>query len=164
MGPKPGLWTLGFMARSYSSGHTDVMGSGTQILYNSMVLSFEEEVGHDDEIDEPVHLGDLLAGHHEDLSTAAARNMDWEAFVDEHDPRYLCIIHDLASGHTMLDTARACGMSYHDVRELREMLVDDLEGFMGSEAIADSMHVHSWRGNILVDREKMACRADRRRH
>ena len=150
--------------RSYSTGSTDVMGSATQISYNSMVLSFEEEVGHDDEIDEPIHLGDLLAGHHEDPSTVAARNMDWEEFTESHDPRYLCIIHDLATGHTMLDTARACGISYHEVRELREALVGDLEGFMGEEAIADSVHVPSWRGNILVDREKMACRADRRRH
>jgi len=38
--------------RSYSTGHTDVMGSATQIGHNSMVLSFEEEVGHDDELNE----------------------------------------------------------------------------------------------------------------
>ena len=31
--------------RSYSTGHTDVMGSATQIAHNSMVLSMEEEVG-----------------------------------------------------------------------------------------------------------------------
>jgi hypothetical protein len=40
--------------RSYSGGRTDVMGSSTQLDHNSMVLSFEEEVGFDLEIGEPI--------------------------------------------------------------------------------------------------------------
>ena len=149
--------------RSYSTGSTDVMGSGTQIGHHSMVLSFEEEVGHDDELNEPIHLGDLLAGHQEDPSTAAARNMDWEDFTSTHDERYLCIIHDLATGHSMLDTAKACGMSYHEVRELREALVEDLAWFMGDDAVADAARAPVWRSNLMQDHERMACRADRRR-
>jgi len=149
--------------RSYSTGHTDVMGSATQIGKNSMVLSFEEEVGWDAETDEAVNLGELLASSAEDPSMTAARNLDWESFLDQSDPRYLCIIYDLASGHTMLDTARACRMTYHDVRLIRDRLVEDLEEFMGDDAIADASRVPAWRGNLQVDKEKMACRADRRR-
>jgi hypothetical protein len=77
--------------------------------------------------------------------------------------RYLCICYDLASGRTMLDTAKGCGTPYHEVREIRDQLVQDLEQWMGPDAIANALHVPSWRGNILVDREKTACRADRRR-
>ena len=149
--------------RSYSTGHTDVMGSATQISQNSMVLSFEEEVGYDAELDEAVRLEDMLTGSHDDPSTAGARNLDWEEFISTHDCRYLCIIHDLASGRTMIDTARACRMTYNDVREIREKLLEDLEAFMGSDAIADAARVPGWRGNILADHEKMACRAERRR-
>ena len=149
--------------RSYSTGHTDVMGSATQIGRHSMVLSFEEEVGHDDELNEPVRLEEMLADGHDDPSMEAARNIDWEEFIDTHDCRYICIIHDLASGYSMLDTARACRMPYHELREIRERLVEDLEEWMGPNAIADASAVPGWRGNILVDREKTACRADRRR-
>ena len=132
--------------RSYSTGHTDVMGSATQIGHNSMVLSFEEEVGHDDELNEPIRLEEMLADHHDDPSMAAGRNLDWEEFISTHDCRYICIIHDLASGFSMLDTSRACRMPYHEIRELRERLVDDLEEFMGDDAIADSAAVPGWRG------------------
>jgi len=149
--------------RSYSTGHTDVMGSATQIGHNSMVLSMEEEVGFDEELGEAVRLEDMLTCSKDDPSMAGARNIDWESFISSHDVRYLCIIHDMASGRTMLDTAKACRMTYHDIREIREMLVEDLEEWMGPTAIADAARVPSWRGNILVDREKTACRADRRR-
>ena len=149
--------------RSYSTGHTDVMGSATQIGHNSMVLSMEEEVGWDVEMGEPIRLEELLTDSHDDPSMEAARNVDWECFMEEHDPRYVCVIYDLGSGRTMLDTARACGISYHDVRELRDRLVEDLEEWMGPDAIADAAAVPGWRGSIMVDREKTACRADRRR-
>jgi hypothetical protein len=149
--------------RSYSGGRTDVMGSATQLDHGSMVLSFEEEVGYDSELDEAIRLGDMLTCSKDDPSMAGARNLDWEEFVEAHDCRYLCIIHDLATGRTMLETARACGMTYPGIREVRDRLVEDLEEWMGEDLIADSAHVPSWRGNILVDKEKMACRADRRR-
>ena len=149
--------------RSYSGGRTDVMGSGTQLDHSSMVLSFEENVGFDEELAEDVRLEDMLASSAEDPSMAAARNLDYEDFLSSHDCRYLCIIHDLASGRTMLDTARGCGMTYNDVRQIRDRLVEDLEEFLGDEAIADAVRVPSWRGNLMQDHEKMACRSDRRR-
>ena len=42
------------------------MGIGTQFDHKSAVLSFEEEVGYDPELDEPITLGQLLASEHED--------------------------------------------------------------------------------------------------
>jgi hypothetical protein len=149
--------------RSYSTGHTDVMGSATQIGHNSIVLSLEEEVGFDDETNSPIRLEEMLTDGRDDPSMEAGRNLDWESFLDDHDPRYLCIVHDLGSGRTMLDTAKACRITYSEVREIRDRLVEDLEKWMGPGAIADSVHVPQWMGNILVDREKTACRADRRR-
>ena len=149
--------------RSYSTGRTDAMGSGTQIGHNSMVLSLEEEVGFDEELGEPVRLEEMLTCSKDDPSMEAGRNLDWESFLDEHDPRYLCIIHDTAAGFSMLDTARACRMPYHEVREIRDRLVEDLLEYLGPEAIEDAARVPGWRGSIMVDREKTACRADRRR-
>ena len=127
--------------RSYSTGHTDVMGSGTQITANSMVLSMEEEMGYD-------------RCSRNDPSMAGARNFYWEEFMSSHAFRYLCIVYDLASGRTMLDTARACGIPYHDIRELRDCLVEDLEGLTGPSAIADAARIPQWRSNLMHDHEK----------
>ena len=115
------------------------------------------------ELDEAVRLGDMLTCSREDPSQAAGRNIDWEEFLSSHDCRYLCIIHDLASGRTMVDTAKACRMTYNDVRIIRECLVEDLEEYMGPSAIADAGRVPAWKGNLMQDHERMACRADRRR-
>ena len=82
----------------------------------------------------------------------AGRNLDWEWFIDEHDPRYLCVIHDTAAGFSMLDTARACQIPYHEVREIRARLLEDLEEWMGPDAIADALRflageaTSSWTG------------------
>ena len=115
------------------------------------------EVAYDPEVDEAVHLGDVLACDCDDPAMAAGRNLDRKEFIDIHDYRYLCIILDAATGRSMLETARACRMPYHEVREIRDRLVEDLEEWMGPSAIADSVHVPSWRGNIMADHKRMAC-------
>ena len=45
--------------RSHTCGRTDVMHSATQLDQKSCVLSVEEEVGCDPELDEPIALGEL---------------------------------------------------------------------------------------------------------
>jgi hypothetical protein len=149
--------------RSYSTGSSDVLGSATQIGRNSMVLSMEEEVGYDAELDQAVRLEEMLTDGYDDPSMEAARNIDWDEFLGRHDLRYACIVYDLGSGRTMLDTARACGMTYNAMRELRDELVDDLLEWMGPDAIADAAAIPGWRGSIMAHREKTACRADMRR-
>ena len=149
--------------RSYSGGRTDVMGSGTQLDHSAMVLSIEEEVGYDPELDEAVTLGDLLTCSGDDPSMAGARNLDWEEFIETHYYRYGVIVSGIAEEKTAQMMARDCGETYNRVRSLKERLEEDLRAFMGDDAIADALRVPGWKGNILVDKEKMACRADRRR-
>jgi len=72
--------------RSYSADRTDVMNAGTQLDCNSMVLSFEEPAGYDPDTDEEIPLGDMLAASDDDPAGAAARMMDWEDFLDTHNP------------------------------------------------------------------------------
>ena len=120
------------------------------------------EVAYDPEVDEAVHLGDVLACDRDDPAMAAGRNLDRWLSMNSHDRRYLCIIFDTATGRIMLETARACRMPYYEMREIRDRLVEDLQEWMGPSAIADSVHVPSWRGNIMADHERVACRADRR--
>jgi len=148
--------------RSHSSGRTDVMGSGTQLDGKSSVLSFEEPAGIDPETGEEIPLGELLSGHGDDPSMSASRNVDWEEFLGTHDPAYERILCDLASGKKALELSRERGESYFTVRRLKSRLAEDLREFMGESAIADALRIPAWRGNIVADHEKCACRADRR--
>jgi hypothetical protein len=149
--------------RSYSAGRTDVMNAGTQLDSNAMVLSFEEPAGYDPETDEEIPLGDMLAGREDDPAGAAARAVDWEDFLETHNPRYEAMVTDFAQGKRAKDTAARFGFSSSWAHDLKEKLAEDLREHFGADAIADSMQVPSWRGNIMVDHEKAACRADRRR-
>jgi hypothetical protein len=127
------------------------------------VLSFEEEVGYDPELDEAITLGSLLASNHEDPSMAGARNVDWEAFLSSHDYRYGVIVAGMIEGKHLNETAKAGGSGLSRPYQLKEKMAQELRAFMGERAIEDSTRIPSWRSNLMVDRERAACQADRRR-
>ena len=147
---------------SYSAGRTDTLGSGTQLDGKSMVLSFQEPAGIDLDTGEEIPLGDLLSGHGDDPSMSASRAVDWENFLAGHDHRYAGLVCDIAPGRNGRETAKGSRLSYFQVRQLKEQLALELREFMGEEAIADAMRIPAWRGNIMADHERAACRADRR--
>jgi len=150
--------------RSQCRSRADTMAQGTQLDSKSCVLSFEEEVGYDPELDEAITLGDLLVGNREDPAMAAGRNIDWELFIETHDYRYGVLIRGFAQGKALSDTAKNCGAGYSKIYQLRQKLAEDLIAFMGDQAIEDSAQIPKWRAHLLIDREHAACRADRRRN
>ena len=150
--------------RSYTAGRADVMAPGTQLDAKSSVLSVEVEVGLDEEMNEPVTLGELLACNQDDPSTTASRRMDWEEFFDSHDHRYRPIARDMVAGKSVADTARSWRSTHWRVHTLKEKMARDLHEYLGDTAIADALHHPRWHGDIRADFEKAACRADRRRH
>jgi hypothetical protein len=149
--------------RSQSANRTDTMAPGTQLDHKSAVLSFEEEVGYDPELDEPITLGQLLASEHEDPSMEAARNLDWELFLSTHDYRYGVIIKGMAEGRSLKDTATTQGEWYPGMWALKNRMAEEVREYLGDTAIADTAQTPRWKASIAVDREKTACRADRRR-
>jgi len=136
---------------------------GTQFDHRSAVLSFEEEVGYDPELDAPITLGELLASEHEDPAVEAARNVDWELFLATHDYRYGVIIKGIAEGRTLKDTAAAQNEWYPGMWALKQRMAEEVRDYMGEEAIAESVRTPRWKASIAVDRERTACRAERRR-
>jgi hypothetical protein len=46
---------------------------------------------------------------------------------------------------------------------LKEQMAADVREYLGDEALADSVQTPRWKASINRDREKTACRADRRR-
>ena len=149
--------------RSQGSSCVDTMAAGTQLEGNSSVLSFEQEVGYDPELDAPITLGELLASEHEDPAMEAARNVDWELFIATHDYRYGLIIRGMAEGQSLKTTAERSGHLYMSLYGLKEKLAEDVRAYLGEHAIAESVKMPRWKASIARDREKTACRADRRR-
>ena len=149
--------------RSQGSSRVDTMAVGTQLDGSSSVLSFEEEVGYDPELDAPITLGDLLASDHEDPSMEAARNIDWELFIRTHDYRYGIMIKGIAEGQSLKATAERSEHLYASLYGLKERLAADVREYLGDEAIAESVQVPRWKACINRDREKASCRADRRK-
>ena len=149
--------------RSQGSSRVDTMAVGTQLDHKSSVLSFEEEVGYDPELDEPITLGQLLASEHEDPAMEAGRNLDWELFIRTHDYRYGIMIKGIAEGQSLKATAERSGHLYMSLYGLKEQMAADVREYLGDEAIAESVQVPRWKACINRDREKASCRADRRK-
>ena len=149
--------------RNGRAGRTDVMASATQLDHKSCVLSFEEPAGIDPETGDEIPLGEMLAGNWDDPSLSASRNVDWEEFLNTHDHRYGEIIYRIGVGKRASESAKDSRRQNSRVRKLKEKLADEQREYLGPDAIADSARIPAWRGNIMVDHEKAACRADRRR-
>ena len=149
--------------RSQGSSRIDTMAQGTQLDAKSTVLSFEEEVGYDPELDAPITLGELLASDHEDPAMEAARNVDWELFLATHDYRYGIMVKGMAEGRSLKATAEASEHLYMSLYGLKEQMAADVREYLGDEALAESVQTPRWKASINRDREKTACRADRRR-
>ena len=149
--------------RSQCASRADVMAPGTQLDDKSSVLSVEEEVGYDPELDEPIRLGELLSSGAEDPSRVAERNADWEQFLGAHDYRYGVLARDFAEGRNMRAAAKNCSTKYSTMAEVKYKMADDLREFLGSDAIADCVRVPAWAGTVIAERERAACRAQRKR-
>ena len=149
--------------RSYTTGRVDVMGSGTQMDGKSYLHSLQEPAGIDPDTLEEIPLGELLAERDEDPSMRAARKVDWDGFLKSHNPLYRVVVSDLAVGKTAVESARGSGLRYSSVRNLRQKLAEDVREYFGDAAIEDSLQQPNWRGGINADKERFACRAERRR-
>ena len=139
------------------------MGSGTQLDHSSMVLSFEEEVGFDLELGEPITLGELLTTEDDDPAMTAGRNIDWTEFMDSHDYRFEAILDATATGRTMEPVARRYGCSLSTISTLKRRLSAELRESFGEDILLEVARRPEWQSSIKVEREKVACRADRRR-
>ncbi len=122
------------------------------------VLSTETEIGFDPETMEAIRLGEFLACNQDDPSTRAARNLDWDEFIDSHDYRYGVLLKDMAEGKDVLARSREWGQKYSQVRVLKEKMETALREHMGPEAVADLMRRPLWVGDLHAERERAACR------
>ena len=73
------------------------------------------------------------------------------------------IVAGLLEGKNFGESVIGCGEGFSRVYQLKARLAEDLLAFMGSQAIADATRIPAWRACIMADRERVACRHDRRR-
>jgi hypothetical protein len=143
--------------RSTGSSRVDVMASQTQ-LSGVAVHSFEEEIGLNEEFDAPCTLGELLSNTQDDPSMQAARNLDWEEFLDGADKRHRLMLGDLVDGHGAAKSLLKKKISYDGIRRLRGELATNVKEHMGEDILADSLRPPAWRASLMVERERAACR------
>jgi hypothetical protein len=145
--------------RSTGSSKVDAMASGTQLNGLSVVHSLDEPVTGEGE--EALTLADILASDAEDPSIAAARKLDWEAFLESSDERQRVIICTLAEGGQLQEAAREYGASPSCFSSVKYGLAKQAEAFWGPGVLAQVMQESGWRDGIRAGRERQACRWER---
>ena len=71
-------------------------------------------------------------GAETDPAEEAARNLDWDAFLDEHSPRHRIVIEALLEGCTMRVAGQRCGLKDSAALVLKRRIAADLTEFFGA--------------------------------
>jgi len=146
--------------RSTSSSKTDVLHPGTQLSGRTRVVSFDEPLGFD-EAGDTITLADVFDNGHDDPSTEAARNLDWETFYRTQTFRGQRLLAVVAEGSTLRQGARVLGLSDSGIQLEKRKLATALAEFMGTNILAEVNRQPMWKSNIMASRERQACRAAR---
>jgi len=149
--------------RFHYSGRSDALGSRTQLCGRSRVASLDEPVGHSGEPgDEPLTLGDVLAGEAEDPAATAARNLDWQALVASLDERMLAVLRCLAGEVRLQEVAARYGVCRTTVQTWRDRLTGLVRECLGADVLTELQRAPVWRDSLRAAREQLACRIERR--
>jgi hypothetical protein len=147
--------------RSTGSSATDVMQPGTQLQGRSHLVSLDEPVSESAD-NEAFTLHDALASEHEDPAVRAARKLDWEAFIETQPARNRAILRCAATGEPLTKVAKAHRVSRSTLQDNKNALAAEIKGFMGEDILQECARLPLWRDSLAADREKSACRAERR--
>lgn len=148
--------------RSQSANRTDALSPGAMLDGKSCALSLEEAVGLCAETGETIALGDLLAGAHEDPASAAARNIDWAEFLNEHDDRYTAMVRCAVSGQPMNKLKRKFRVSDSTLSTFKRNLAADIRETMGADVMEVVCRRPCWQAGIDAEWERQRCHHERR--
>jgi hypothetical protein len=152
--------------RSTYAGRADVLSPAAQLDGRSRLSSLDEEQGQDPETGEPVTLGEALAWDAEDPALAAARNLDWEAFLQGQDRLTGLMIGALVRGDTIRDLKGVTGLSDSGLSGRKRQMVARLLEHFGTDqpedCLADAGREPQWMADVMARRASEACLADHR--
>jgi hypothetical protein len=148
--------------RSYYTGRSDAMSPGCQIDGKARHEWLDDEI--ELEFGDVGTLHDVIAtsdyqGQEPDPAEAAARNLDWAAFLASHPPRYRIAILVLVEGGTMREAGKRCGLKDSAALNLKRRIAADLIAFFGEEVIRrllDGVRP-GWESDLRTVRERHAC-------
>ncbi len=142
--------------RSVGNSAVDVLATGTQLHGKCQVESVDVLIPADGEDWDGIPLREILSRDTEDPATIAAREVDWDRFLQSQDDCSRNIIRFTAEGRTMTDVARECRVSNDAVKHHRNRLASQIREFFGESIMADIAHVPGWKNNLLATRERHA--------
>ena len=150
--------------RSTGSSTVDVYGSGTQINGTTKLTSLDEAapVTSVDDVGEPFLLHDILSRDEENPATKAARNLDWQTFMASLSARDKAIIEFTIEEKPLASLARRRHLSNSTLLYHKKRLASKIQDFMGSDILIQIRRKPNWKDSLDANRERLACREERR--
>lgn len=149
--------------RSTGCHRADVLHPACQISGRTIVISFDEPVPGAEGHEEPWMWGELRGNvAAEDPSIAAARKLDWAAFLSTLDEISRVIVKSLAEEIPLRNVAVEYGVSRSTIQSHKNRLAQTAREFWGQDVLAQVQRQPCWSDNLMAVREKMACREERK--
>ena len=149
--------------RSTGSSKTDVMSTGTQLNGSTRISSLDEPAGVEGELGgEPLTFNDVLSQDQEDPAMIAARNLDWQSLMARLTEQEKAIVTFVLEGRTVSDVALVFQVSRSAMQDTKNRLVQLIQEFMGVDILVEVRRVPGWRNDMNTNRERLACRYERR--
>jgi hypothetical protein len=146
--------------RSTYAGRADALCPAAQLDGNAQFTSLQQEVAHDPITGEGIPLGEFLADEADDPAEAAARNLDWTDFLSGADDLSTHMIVAFARGDTMRGLKEEAGLSDSGMSGRKRALAAGVLEHFGPDCLADADRDPGWKADVVVQREKDACRRE----
>ena len=147
--------------RSTGERRNDPMHPKAQLNGTCSVQSLDEPVGFG-EADEPLTLGDCLAARTEDPSVTATRRLDWEPLVAALDPTARAVLGCLMEGQDLTTLVPKLRRSRSALQNDKDRLAQLVREHLGEDILVQVQESPRWTDNIAANRQKAACRYERR--
>ena len=150
--------------RSVGYSSVDVLASATQLTRGNQLDSFNDDINLSSECDETaMSMSESISLDSDDPSTKAARNLDWQLFVDSQDASNRLLLHYLVEGWQPGEVAKRLRLSGYVVRQRKAQLKLELLEFFGESVLEEAGRESNWQWGLRAGREKVACRSERQR-
>jgi hypothetical protein len=156
------LQTLRSGRRSTPQRKNDPPNPYAQLRGACKVQSLDEPLLAEKGSDEPLTLGETLAARTEDPCTVATRHLDWAALVEALDKTAAEILSCLIIGADLTTLVPKLKRSRSALRGDKDRLAQLVLEHLGEDILARVQESPRWQSDVAANREKLACRCDRR--
>lgn len=146
--------------RSYGSSTVDALGVGAQLNGRSTTTSFDEPAMSEE--GEEFLVGDVLSSDAEDPGTIAARNLDWDCFLNGLSSREKSIVEKLLAGLNSSEVARSLKVDPSTIRYFKQRLAVKILDHFGQDILRVIVQRPGWKNGLVCERERLACKSLRR--